>query len=98
MKKDFNLRKFIHTTFREYLNEVHIDKEGNLQDLEYSLTPAQENHLLRINKMSLSDVLKHLNSLNFNPDNLPQQYQLSIHDERLMYDAEKGVWVDGGNF
>lgn len=36
MKKDFNLRKFIHTTIKEYLNEAYIDKDGNLQDLPQS--------------------------------------------------------------
>jgi hypothetical protein len=38
MKKDFNLRKFIHTTIREYLNEAYLDKDGNLQDMDYKIT------------------------------------------------------------
>lgn len=35
MKKDINIRKFIHTTIREYLNEAYIDQEGNLKDMNY---------------------------------------------------------------
>jgi hypothetical protein len=89
------LRKFIEATVREYLNEAHIDKYGNLKDLEYSLTPAQENHLLRLNNMKIEDVIDNLNDLKFNPDTLPKQYTLSIHDEKLMYDAERRKWVDG---
>ena len=45
--------------------------------------------------MSLQDVLDKLNDLRFNPDNLPSQYKLSKHDDRLMYDVENHMWVDG---
>jgi len=36
MEKKNNLREFIHTKIREYLNEANIDQDGNLQDLSQS--------------------------------------------------------------
>jgi hypothetical protein len=89
------LRQLIKEEISKVLNESFIDDKGELKDFEYDLTRPQELHLLRINRMSLQDVLDKLNDLRFNPDNLPLQYQLSKHDDRLMYDAENHMWVDG---
>lgn len=94
MKKS-ELRQIIKEEISKILNEAFINDKGELTDFEYNLTPPQEQHLLRINKMSLQQVLDKLNDLMFNPDNLPPQYKLSIHDDELMYDAENHKWVDG---
>jgi len=80
---------------KEIINEAFVNNKGELTDFEYTLTPPQEQHLLRINKMSLQYILDKLNDLKFNPDNLPQQYELSIHNDKLSYDAENDRWVDG---
>ena len=79
---------------KEIIKEAFINDKGELIDLKYTLTPPQEQHLLRINKMSLQQVLDRLNELGITPDNLPPQYELSIHDDKLGYDAENNKWVD----
>ena len=89
------LRQLIKEEISKILDESFIDNKGELKDFEYDLTRPQELHLLRINRMSLQDVLDKLNDLRFNPDNLPSQYKLSKHDDRLMYDVENHMWVDG---
>ena len=38
---------------KEIIKEAFINDKGELIDLKYTLTPPQEQHLLRINKMSL---------------------------------------------
>ena len=94
MKKS-ELKQIIKEEIKKVLKEARVNDKGELEDFNYDLTPPQEQHLLRINKMSFQQVLDKLNELGFNPDNLPKQYELSIHDDRLAYDAENRKWVDG---
>lgn len=97
MKKS-ELKQIIKEEIQKILNEAFTNNKGELEDFNYNLTPPQEQHLLRINQMSLQQVLDRLNDLGFNPDNLPPQYELSIHDDKLAYDAENNKWVDGSLF
>ena len=72
MKKDFNIRKFIHTTIREYLNEAYIDKDGNLQDM--NLEPSSDdlwndNEFLKFTRENLE-----------NGDEMPEKMYKQISD------------------
>ena len=89
------LKQIIKEEVNKILKEASINDKGELEDFNYNLTLPQEQHLLKINQMSLQQVLDRLNNLGFNPDNIPPQYELSIHDDKLAYDAENHKWVDG---
>jgi hypothetical protein len=58
MKKDFNLRKFIHTTIRQYLNEAYVDQDGKLQDMNYELNSDDlwtDENFLKFTRENLED-------------------------------------------
>ena len=97
MKKS-ELKQIIKEEIHKVLKEASINNKGELEDFNYNLTEPQEQHLLRINQMSLQQVLNKLNDLGFTPDNLPPQYELSIHDDKLAYDTENHKWVEHKEF
>lgn len=81
MKKDLNLRKFIHTTIKEYLNEAYIDKDGNLQDMNYE--PSSDD--LWDDKEFLSFVNKNLE----NGNEMPEKLYVELSDNhKKMYRKE----------
>jgi len=81
MKKEFNIRKFIHTTIREYLNEAYVDQDGNLKDMDYE--PSSDD--LWDDKKFLSFVNKNLEY----GDEMPEKmYKIISENHKKLYRKE----------
>ena len=86
MKKDFNLRKFLHTTIKEYLNEAYVDKDGNLLDMNYE--PSSDD--LWDDNQFLSFVNKNLE----NGSEMPEKFYKKLSDNhKKLY---RKALLDGG--
>ncbi len=81
MENNKHKKKFIKTTIREFLNEAYIDKDGNLQDMNYK--PSSDD-LWDDNKF-LSFVNKNLEY----GDEMPEKFYKELSDNhKKMYRKE----------
>jgi hypothetical protein len=69
--------------------DIDMNEGAKMSDL----TPEQTQQVDTINSMQPEQLLKKINHLKYNPDNLPLQYELSKWDKNLMYNKDRNFWT-----